>query len=147
MKPITLILFLFTFILSQAQTKVIAHKSHSGSKNTFATAYANNMFNMNCSNFGLEGNVNFVLLDTVIAVNDTTTLLKYRISNACYPFMTKFETLGDITYDRKTQTIVNDKLLIKSNTVSFLKLAPRYDFPIGFQNPVEEIVFLGFKKK
>jgi len=73
-----LVLFLLSMSFSFAQTKVISHKSHSGSKKTFRIAYEKSLFNLNQSNFGLPGNRNIVLLDTVIAVNDSVTILKMR---------------------------------------------------------------------
>ena len=137
-----LISFLFVGLIAQSQTKIIAHKSHSGSVSTFSKAYKNNLFDINCSNFGLPGNADVVVLDSVIAVNDSKILLKKRVSNHCYPFGTNYKKLKESDFERKTDTIYNHNLLNRNNAVSFIKSSYKH----AFSNPIEEVVFIGFKE-
>jgi len=139
-----LVLFLLSMSFSFAQTKVISHKSHSGSKKTFRIAYEKSLFNLNQSNFGLPGNRNIVLLDTVIAVNDSVTILKMRESAVCYPFNTSYKDLKKSDFKSKTVRINNHKIFNKKNTISTIKTS-NY-FGINFLNSIEEVVFVGFKK-
>lgn len=140
----TLGLFLFTSF-SFAQTKLIAHKSHSGTKMTFRIAYEHNLFQLNQSNFGLPGNKNIVLLDSVIVINDSVTLLKLRESVVCFPFNTNYKNVKPTDFNKKTIQVINHKVFNKKNTITTIK-SMQY-FGINFSNSIDEVVFIGFKKK
>lgn len=148
-KTILFILFFITSI-SFAQTKLIAHKSHSGSKTTFSKAYKNNLFNITNSNFGLH-TYHIVILDTVIAIDKSRSILKMRVSideyteqqSRLYKNLDTYKNLGNFRY--KT-TIISDSLFNKNNSVDYIKLAPAYRYPINFVNPIRSVVFIGFKK-
>lgn len=139
-KTILINLFFITTICF-AQTKVIAHKSHSGSKNSFAKAYQNNLFDIKDSNFGLPEH-KIQRLDTIIAINDSTTVLKYRVSKTEYHIGTKFENIDDSDIIKKTQTLKNDRLINKKNTIKYIKSHAS----IFYNTPIDEVVFIGFKK-
>ncbi|MRX69809.1 hypothetical protein SAMN06265349_101269 [Flavobacterium resistens] len=140
MKTAILSLLFFTGIMCQAQTKVISYKSHSGSKSSFAKAYRNNLFDLKHSNFGIV-TVRIRRLDTIIAVNNSITLVKYRESIAEYNLHTKFEDLEKSDFIHKTDTISNNQILNKKNTVKFIKKSS----PVLFDTPIDEVVFIGFK--
>jgi len=146
MKFSTLLLLLCITAMCQAQTKVIAHKSHSGSSKTFMKAYKENLFDINCSNFGLPGNKNIYVLDTIEAINDTMTVLKMRESNVCFPFPyeTKYSDLKEADFTSKNDTLINHEVFTRRNTVAFIKSKATY--LILFSNPIEEVVFVGFKE-
>lgn len=146
MKYIYTLLIICATLIVQAQTKVIAHKSHSGSKSTFAKAYRLNLFGMSNSNFGLPGNQNIIVIDTIIAVNKTKTVIKYRESNVCYRFGTRYTELAPEDFSSKMIVLKNDTLYNKSNTPKYIKAHMRWR-PLDFNNPVEFIVFIGFKKE
>lgn len=146
MKWKLLLIFLFTAFIAKAQTKVIGHKSHSGSHNSFAKAYKNNLFDTNKSNFGLPGNRTIVLLDKVIAVNDSVTILRLRESIVCFPFDTSYKDLKISDFNSKTDTIKNHKIFNKKNTIAFIK-SNRNFYPVRFSNPIDSVVFVGFRKK
>jgi hypothetical protein len=146
MKATLLLLFLFVTGLCSAQTKVIAHKSHSGNSNSFSKAYKNSLFDMKSSNFGLPGNMNIFVLDTVIAVNDSLTVYKYRESKVCYQYGTRYKDLKSKDFAHKTDSIVNHPELIKGNTVEHIKASRRVALPIWYQNPLDEVVFIGFRE-
>jgi hypothetical protein len=144
MKTKILLVLLFTTAMCQAQTKVIAHKSHSGSNRSFTKAYQKNLFDINRSNFGLPDNMNIVVLDTVIALNDSVTILKMRKSNVCYPYGTSYKDLKESDFKFKTDTLIKHNVFNRKNTVAFIKSSGSY--PIGFVNKIDNVVFVGFKK-
>jgi hypothetical protein len=144
-RTIFLVLF-FTTVVCHAQTKVIAHKSHGGSSGSFAKAYRENSVDIKEANFGLPGKVNIVVLDTVIAVNDSVTILKMRESAVCYPYGTNYKDLKETDYDFRSDTLVNDAVFTRRNSVVFIKKS-RGNYPVWFQNPVEQVVIIGFKEE
>lgn len=146
MKINLLLVFLFTTFLCGAQTKLIAHKSHSGSRHSFSKAYEKNLFDINRSNFGTPGNSNIVILEAVIAVNDSVTVLKMKESNVCYPFGTSYKDLKESDFKDKTHTLINHELLYKNNSLALIKSREKDEYPICFQNPIRKIEFIGFKE-
>jgi len=157
MKINILLILLFASLMCQAQTKLIAHKSHSGSVHSFSKAYQNNLFDVNCSNFGLPGNRNIVVVDTIMAVNDSITIVKMRESDVCYPYGTDYRNLEKSDFNRRTEKLINHKLFNKNNSVKLIKhsknkticcfyMKSRQDSWITFSNPIKKIVFIGFKE-
>lgn len=141
MKLKILLTLLFFTLLSQAQTKIIAHKSHSGSKSSFAKAYQNNLFDINHSNFGLY-ETNIIRLDTIIAVNKSLTIIKYRRSKDKFVQGKQFIDLKNIDFIYLTNTLINDPLLNKKNTVKFIRKSRK----MFYDTPLDEVKFIGFKK-
>lgn len=160
MKINILLLFLFATVLCEAQTKVIAHKSHSGSRQSFSKAYQNNLFDINRSNFGHPGFRSVVLLDTIIAVNDSLTVLKMRESNSCHSVLVDYKELSDSDFKSKTDTLINHEWLHKNNPKVLRELkkssggiycpieAVGYvnSYRIRFENPARQVVLIGFKE-
>ena len=141
-----IVIFLISIASSYAQTKIVAHKSHSGSKKTFLKAYKNNLFDSNRSNCGLPGNTNLILLDSVIALNDSVTILKMRESIVCYRFGTSYKDLKKSDFKPKTIKLINDKIFNRKNSVSFIKSSNNVN-AVKFNNSIDEVVFVGFKKR
>jgi hypothetical protein len=77
MKPILAIFLTLFMFWASAQTKMIAHKSHSGSDAHFKLAITQHLFDVDASNFGVVpmSAMNFEKLDSVIFVNDTSVIL------------------------------------------------------------------------
>lgn len=144
MKLLFSIVLLFALYGSYGQTKVIAHKSHSGSNTSFGKAYHKNLFDIKRSNFGLPGNRNIVVLDKVRALNDSLTVLYFRESIVCYQYGTSYKGLKKSDFKAKTDTLKNNKLFRKANTVSFIKSSKIR--PIRFDNPIDSVRFVGFRK-
>lgn len=144
MKHFFLITLLVAFYGSYGQTKIIAHKSHSGSSKTFVKAYQNNLFDIKRSNFGLPGNRNIVVLDKVKALNDSLTVLYFRESIVCYQYGTSYSKLKKSDFKSKTDTVRNHKIYNKSNTAKFIK--SKGNRPIRFDNPIDSVKFVGFRK-
>lgn len=129
---------------SQAQTKVIAHKSHSGSNKSFSKAYKNSLFDISSSNFGLPEH-KIIVLDTVIALDDSHVILKIRESIGSFPVRMDYRDIDKSAFRTKTK-IIKDSLFNAKNSISYIKLAPPYRYPLYFVNPIESVVFIGFKK-
>lgn len=146
MKTNFLIILLLSQLLSYGQTKVIAHKSHSGSHSSFAKAYRNNLFDINNSNFGLPDHKVIVVLDTVIALNESVTVLKIRESTIHHLVGTDYKRLKKSDFKFKTDTLIKNSLFNKKNTIQYIKSADRSKRTIRFDNPIDEVVFIGFKK-
>lgn len=146
MKTKILIILLLSQLLSYGQTKVIAHKSHSGSHSSFVKAYRNNLFDINNSNFGRIPEKTIVILDTVIALNKSVTILKRRESINLHPAGTDYKRLKKSDFKFKTDTLIENSLFNKKNTIQYIKSADRSKRTIRFDNPIAEVVFIGFKK-
>ncbi|MCV2485139.1 hypothetical protein OD917_09410 [Flavobacterium sp. SH_e] len=146
MKTTILSIFLFICAITQAQTKVISHKSHSGSSSSFAKAYQNNLFDIGHSNFGTPPESRkIIVLDTVIALNNSLTILKFRESIKSYPNGVNYKHLKKSDFRFKTK-MIKDSLFNGKNSVTVIKLAPEYRYPMYFANPIEGVIFIGFKK-
>lgn len=148
----TFLIFILIIFSSVAfsQTKIIAHKSHSGSSKHFSKLLKKKGSSATNGNFGLPGNQNIILLDSVIAVNDSITVLKIRESNVCYPYyeMPNYKKLDDSDFKYKTDTLVNNSIWNKNNSEVFIRNAEgsRNELRIWFENPFSEVVLIGFKK-
>ncbi|MES2485174.1 MAG: hypothetical protein V4581_04395 [Bacteroidota bacterium] len=69
--------FLFTLLSVSAfsQTRLISHKSHSGSMATFNTALENSLFDIAASNFGAPGSEMRFVVDSVILLPDNRAVI------------------------------------------------------------------------
>lgn len=130
--------------MCQAQTKVISHKSHSGSKRAFSGAYQKNLFDLKSSNFGGPRMTNVIVLDSVVAVNDSVTVLKMRESNLCFEHRVNYKDLKDSDFHKRSETVIRHPILNRKNTVAFIHSSRGQLF--WFDNPIEGVVFVGFKK-
>src|SRR5689334_1551136 len=124
-------------ITCPAQTKLISHRSHSGSNAHFHTAVEHNLFDIGHSNFGIV-TVFIHKIDSVVlqAGNKIIILRKtYILRNG--------ET-HNVEFTRDTLTKVNAAMLLKANNTDSLKAGLRriYDRAV-----VDSTIFIGFDKK
>src|SRR5690348_4790748 len=63
---------------ANAQTKKIAYESHSGNPEYFVSTLDDGLFDNGDSDFGLPASKSKYKIDSVIYVNDTTTVLIYK---------------------------------------------------------------------
>lgn len=148
MKLIIFLILLFPALPSFCQTKVIAHKSHSGSKKTFSSVYKGNLHNSRYSNYGLPGNRNIFLLDTVFAISDKEILLKYRESNICYGYFTDYTTLKPSDFEKKSIRIKDNEVLNSKSTIQqVIDYGVASGTSLWFNNPIDKVIFIGFKKE
>jgi hypothetical protein len=158
-------ILLLTILLSSwcnAQTKVIAYKSHSGNSNTFAKAYQKNMFNIRSSNFGhkIQPLVRNARLDSLIFINDTCQIMVTSkvCSEKLVGYVLTKETAYHIesskkeeeTYDDKKNsvwkagrdTVYNHYLFSHNESLEWIKERLKKDF--YFRNSIDSTVFLGY---
>lgn len=145
MKKNVLLILLFVSAYCQAQTKKIAHKSHSGSKHSFLKAYKNNLFDIKHSNFGGPGVSKMRLLDTMLIVNDSTAIFKTRESNVCYRFGTRYTDLKKTDYKSKVDTFTNHELIFYRDNSDRKTLIRSFKLPYYPNNPLEEIMIIDFR--
>ncbi len=146
MKIKILIITLLATFVSVAQTKLIAHKSHSGSKQSFSKLYQKKSLDGFSSNFGIPGRASIVIVDTIIAVNNSTTIFKMRKSNSCYLYGTDYKNVDKSNFSSISDTLTNDKIFNKRNTVLYIKQMGKKNCRILFANSLDEVVFIGFRK-
>lgn len=121
------------------QTKIISHKSHSGSNSTFHKALKNKLFDIGDSNFGVapEILVRNAKLDSVIKISKEKVI------------MVTSETCQDLYRDQTEHlwragrdTVSNHPVFNTEITVDSMKeiLAKQY----YFNNEINNTVFIGF---
>src|SRR5689334_2473893 len=122
MRKIRSICLLFSVLASFsaiAQTKLIAHKSHSGSNGEFRIAYSADHVELGNSNFGRgpEPLVRTASLDSLIFLSDTVAVMVTSevCKNPDYPrrASTKWRSGKD--------TVYNHPLFTKLHSVSYIK--------------------------
>lgn len=137
------IIFIFSFIFiclsAQAQTKLISHKSHSGSKATFRTALDANLFDIGTSNFGEPGWFSSpVELDSIVHVNDSTALV-YRRSAT----LADWESRDDKkTWQPSIDTLINHPLFSQKHGLQNIRTKMRQYYE--FRNWVDDVKFVGY---
>src|SRR5207253_4400182 len=65
-------------LTAHAQTKKIAYESHSGNMEYFTSTLQDELFDNADSDFGLPSSKSKYKIDSVIYLNDTTTILVYK---------------------------------------------------------------------
>lgn len=126
MKIFTLLLALLS-LPAIAQTKLISHKSHSGSMATFNTAFENNLFDIGESNFGEPGSEMRFVIDSVILLPDNRAVVISSEKDV-------WVTYGNSTLPLSGRdTVYNDPLLSKRHAKDSIQSALRGQ---GSHNPV-----------
>ena len=108
MKKIIVLIIVFFSLSINAQTKLIAHKSHSGGVKTFKKVYQQKLFDIQSSNFGLPGNRNIIILEKVKVVNDSTVEIQIKESKTCFRFGTNYKDLYSTDFSTKKIILKND---------------------------------------
>jgi hypothetical protein len=128
---------------TNAQTKFISYKSHSGNKRHLNTALSSNLFSMGESNFGMapQRMVRNSKLDTVILVSEKKAIM--ITSEYCH-----YEDYGG--GDRSTaslwnagkDTVYDHPIFNSGKSVSEIKRTLKQEY--FFANPIDSVIFLGF---
>jgi hypothetical protein len=113
MKKIIIFVVLISILNSQAQTKLIAHKSHSGTNKTFVKSYQKNLFDSKYSNLGMPGNRNLIILEKVIVKNDSIVILETKESIVCYQYGMGYKELKKSDFKSKEIKLINHKIINK----------------------------------
>lgn len=139
MKKIILLLFFVNFS-ANAQTKLIAFKSHSGDSKDFKSSIIENFNDMNNSNLG-DVPIRRVInskLDTVIFIDENKSVIV--TSEFCREFHTKDTT----DWKPGKDTLIDNPVFIISNLDS-IKSNLKKDF--YFKNDIDNVVFLKYDAK
>ncbi|WP_196887294.1 hypothetical protein [Aureivirga sp. CE67] len=136
---ILLLVLCFNNQIIHSQTKLIAHKSHSGKASNFHKAMTNSTFDLTSSNFGAAPTplVKYAKLDTLQYVSDTIVIM--TTSNYCKNKITNSTNLWNSGRD----TLYNHPLFSKKNALDSIKQEIKKNY--FFRNPVDSIVFIGYE--
>lgn len=147
MKLFVILSVLFSSFFSNSQTKLIAHKSHSGSNETFAIAFENNLFDTENSNFGIQEMEikDYNKIDSVV----------YLSENKVIVFSSEYTQRF---YRRNSQKCSADELIqIKKDTfyikpvskkigLTALDVRTKLDSLKIYSNNLSETVYKGFER-
>lgn len=124
-----------------AQTKLIAHKSHSGTVESFRLAYENNSPELENTNFGAapERTVVTASLDSLIFISDSLAVM------VTSKFCEKRNSSESKLWRAGRDTVRNHPLFSKQHALDSIKniLERRYHF----KNSVDRIKFIGYDNK
>ena len=131
-----------------SQTKLIAHKSHSGSDATFALAVKNNLFDISESNFGntpemrLENRSN---LDSVIYVSNDKIIFVTSSTNTCSAERRPINQLHLGIWSNGRHIAANHNLFKRNHALDSIKKVLKTEY--SFQNNIDKVVFIGYDNK
>lgn len=128
---------------SNAQTKFIAYKSHSGNKRHLNTALSRNLYSIGESNFGMapQRMVRNSKLDTVILISEKKAIM--ITSEYCH-----YEDYGGgdrsngMLWGAGKDTVYDHPVFNSGKSVSEIKRTIKQEY--FFANPIDSVVFLGF---
>lgn len=137
MKQLFIFFSIFTAYAVNAQTKVIAHKSHSGkSKTLFSNPIGTSNFGMAPQRF-----VRNSKLDSVILISDKVAIMV--TSEHCYTEDYDGRDKSSINlWSAGKDTVYEHEVFNSSKSVEEIRKMLKADY--FFANPVESIVFIGF---
>lgn len=140
MKTLALLFFTLFFLNLSAQTKWIAHKSHSGSKSNFI-----NSLKGNPSNFGMAPQrfVRNANLDSVILINQRVAVMV--TSETChYEDFNGRDKSNSQLWRAGRDTVFDHELFNGNKSVSEIRHTLKTKY--FFSNPAEKVVLIGFEK-
>jgi hypothetical protein len=143
MKKITCSILLFLSAICFSQTKLISHKSHSGSDENFRKALEGSLFDIGDSNLGVapnryERNAN---LDSVIYVSDNKVILV--TSEHCRNVdRGDYKILDSNVWRAGRENVYNNPLFSKNHALDSIKNVLKEQY--SFQNDINKTVFVGF---
>lgn len=123
-----------------SQTKLIAHKRHSG--NDFSYALKNNTADIKDSNFGIAptAQIRNAQLDSVIFIDNEKAVMV--TSNYCRENF-KRNTKDSISFWRAGKdTVYNHVLFSKKHQLDSIKQVLKTEY--NFRNDIEKVVFIGY---
>jgi len=145
-----MVLFLSFFsVIGLAQTKLIAHKSHSGSNANFRAMMNNDLFDVSASNFGAAPQrlVKNATLDTVIYISAEKAIM---VTSEYCSYVDRFEEDAKEKFPRSLwkkgkDTVIGHPLFSRSHSLDSIKDVLRQEY--YFKNNIDSIVFIGFDNK
>ena len=137
--------FILFFFNSFGQTKLISHKSHSGTNTTFSNSIKKNLFNIGESNFGMapERFVRNSNLDTVKLLSPHVAVM--ITSETCFREDYGRNRGSMELWSAGTDTVYNHDVFNSKNSIQQIKSKLKNNY--FFNNSVDSIVFIGFDGK
>jgi hypothetical protein len=128
--------------LSYGQTKLIAHKSHSGSRALFRHVLANHLFGVDNSNFGMapEPSVTLSNLDSVIFVSDTVAVM---VTSLTCDVSRRFKK--GIRWTPGRDTVLKHPLFSMQHGLDSIRKSLKRDY--FFDNSIDSVKFIGYDNR
>ena len=120
------------------QTKLISHRSHSGSNAHFHTAIGHNLFDIGYSNFGIV-TIPERKIDSVVLAGDNKIIILIR-ENSLYK-----GRVVSTYFTKDTLTRANAGRVFKVNNIDSLKSEIRKKY--GADAKSDSTIFIGFDRK
>ena len=136
-------------MISFSQTKLISHKSHSGTNENFRIALEENLFDIGDSNLGdvPYREVKNAQLDTVIYISKGKSIMITsefcKIENR-YNRINEDKSLREF-WKKGTDTVFNHPLFSKRHSLDSIKNVLKQQF--HFKNDIDKVIFIGFDNK
>lgn len=146
-----MMLFLSFFsVMVLAQTKLIAHRSHSGSNANFREMLDNDLFDVSDSNFGAAPQrlVKNATLDTVIYISAEKAIM---VTSEYCSYVDRFEEpnakekFSRSLWKKGKDTVIEHPLFSRSHSLDSIKDILRQQY--YFKNNIDSVVFIGFDNK
>lgn len=137
--------FILFFFNSFGQTKMISHKSHSGSNTTFSNSIKMNLFNIGESNFGMapERFVRNSNLDTVKLLSPHVAVM--ITSETCFREDYSRNKSSMELWSAGSDTVFDHPVFNSKNSLDQIKTKLKNEY--YFSNSIDNVVFIGFEAK
>ena len=148
MKNIYLFLLLSLSFLGFSQTKLIAHKSHSGTNETFAIAYNNHLFDIDNSNLGefKMDIVDYKTLDSVVLLPNNKVIRYTSEYTQRFYRLTQQKCSADEKARVKIDTISISSKTNKTKLTA-TEVKKKLDSLEVYKNQSSPIIFKGFNER
>jgi hypothetical protein len=137
--------FILFFFNSFGQTKMISHKSHSGSNTTFSNSIKMNLFNIGESNFGMapERFVRNSNLDTLKLLSPHVAVM--ITSETCFREDYSRNKSSMELWSAGSDTVFDHPVFNSKNSLDQIKTKLKNEY--YFSNSIDNVVFIGFEGK
>ena len=141
---LTLLIALIPICRSMAQTRMISHKSHSGSAANFNKAFSENLFDIGESNFGMapERFVRNSRLDTVMLISPKVAVMVTSEVCGWEGDGSRANSNHQELWSAGTDTVYDHPVFNSKNSIDEIKRTLKNEY--YFANNVDKVVFIGF---
>lgn len=143
MRTITLFFGCMVSVVCFSQTKLISHKSHSGSDAEFRVALENKLFDIENSNLGQAPNryERNAVLDSVIYISEEKAILV--TSQFCVESdRDDYKILSNKKWSAGKETVYHHTLFSKNHSLDSIKAVLKSQY--SFRNDIDKVVFVGY---
>lgn len=126
-----------------SQTRLISHKSHSGSNKKFEMVMKENLFNNKASNFGMAPQrfVRNSNLDSVILVSENVAVMVTSESCHWEDYGRGKPSKGEL-WSAGRDTVYSHPVFTAKNSIKTIKQTLKEEY--YFANSIDSVVFIGF---